>query len=92
MIEWPPNADGGAVTHDLQGALGSHPIHTVDRYGNDLHKVGAASYVLEKGQKETTLKVGAKVGNGDHQWVRFENISLVKGESRGFQIELGNEP
>jgi hypothetical protein len=92
MIEWPPGADGGAVTHDLQGALGSHPIHTVDRYGNDLHKVAAASYVLEKGQKETTLKLGAKVGNGDHQWVRFKNISLVKGESRGFQIELGNEP
>jgi hypothetical protein len=92
MIKWPPNADGGAVTHELQGALSSHAIHTVDRYGNDLHKVSAAGYVLEKGQKETTLKLGVKVGNGDRQWVRFKNISLVKGETRGFQIELGDGP
>ena len=74
----------------LEGCRGTFGRKISDRYGNPVFAgFRAQAYAFDKSQKKTTLKLGVRTDEGDHEWVRFENISLVPGENAGFQILEG---
>jgi hypothetical protein len=85
-----PSGGPSGTRVSLEGARGSYYHQIRDRYGNEiLSGIQAEGYLFEKSRKKTTLKLGISVGGGAHEWVRFENISLVPGEDPGFQIMEG---
>jgi len=86
----PASGRFGTRSSLLEGCRGTFGRQTRDRYGNPtLSGFRAQGYAFDKSQKKTTLELGVRVGDGDHEWVRFENISLVPGEDPGFQILEG---
>ncbi len=90
-IKLPESLGGGTRQTGLEGARGSYHGQLRDRYGNRIiDGLNAGAYTFDKSRKKTTLNVGIKVGEGDYQRVKFENISLVPGQDPGFKIELQN--
>jgi hypothetical protein len=101
---WPPSRNPGAcgsVRCRIEDALGERGLPTRDRYGARIHNLTARSCAFEKGQKQVTVRVGfatfvegqfedGRVPDEQFQWVRFKNISLVRGENRGAEIEMEN--
>jgi len=74
----------------MEGAQGSHSQTIVDKYGDRIVEgVTAEGYSFEEGQEKTTLKLGIKFRENDYSWVRFKDISLVRGKDMGFEVVVG---
>ncbi|MHC4215544.1 MAG: hypothetical protein ACYSWP_19505 [Planctomycetota bacterium] len=86
-----PGNQGIGSTSSFEGSKGSYSRRTLDRYGNDLHNMNVDGYGFDKTREKTTWKAGFRVGSGDNDWVRFKNISLVRGKNFGFEILRGEE-
>lgn len=91
-----PNGGSTGSTYSMEGSLGSYSRSTYDKYGyNSAYKgqgLTVNGYSFKNGQEKATLKLGFKVGGKtDYSYVRFENISLVRGKDMGFKIVVGEE-
>jgi hypothetical protein len=80
---------GVGSTGSLEGCRGSSYHSIFDRYAHDVRDIHAEGYTFEKSREKTTWKAGFKLGDQDYEWVKFKNISLVRGRDFGFEIELG---
>jgi len=86
-IYQPPG--GGGMRASMQGSRGSGYHRILDKYGNSIDNLHAEAYVFDKGREKTTLRLELRVGEGDSESVEFRNISLVRGEDKGFEIKTG---
>ena len=85
----PPGAGGGGMRASMEGNRGSGYHRILDKYGNSIDDLHAEAYVFDKGREKTTLRLELRVGQGDSESVEFRNISLVRGEDKGFEIKTG---
>ncbi len=91
-VTMPPAGKSG-TSSSLEGSVGSYGRQIHDRYGSTIREgLHAQGYAFEKSRKTTTLRLGVSVDEGEREWVRFENISLVAGEDPGFEIVQGGGP
>jgi hypothetical protein len=80
---------GGGTSTNSEGSMGSYDMSFRDRYGNSLSgRLSGGGYSFEKSRKKTTLKLSVRVGEGEYERVEFRNISLVRGEDQGLEIEV----
>ncbi len=86
-IYQPPG--GGGMRASMQGSRGSGYHRILDKYGNSIDDLHAEAYVFDKDREKTTLRLELRVGQGDAESVEFRNISLVRGEDKGFEIKTG---
>jgi len=78
------------TTMSAEGARGSYSQEIRDRYGNRiLADLQAQAFDFDPAQTRTTWTVGIGSSEQDLQYVRFKDISLVRGENQGFVIEAG---
>ena len=93
-IVLPELADAGTPEILVEGAVppeGKQTRSIRDRYGNSIIKsFYGAVYGFEKTRKQTTLKLGVKLGADPYRRVAFQDISLVPGQNRGFKVVMEN--
>jgi len=85
----PDGSNGGGTTTSLEGSMGSYGRSVRDKYGNRVQgNFSTGGYSFKNSRRKTTWKIGVKVGDGEYERVKFENISLVPGENQGFIIKI----
>ena len=86
-----PSVAGSGTRSSLEGCVGSYGRTIQDRYGCKIHEgLEVQGYAFETSQRKTTLTMDVRVGEGDFESVRFQNISLVPGEDLGFEVVQGD--
>jgi hypothetical protein len=86
-INWPSGTTQSGVKRSIGSGPGGGSGGKGGRHGAFDVTVGRCS--VAKSVKETDLRLGIQVNKGNYEWVTFQNISLVPGEERGFEIEFG---
>jgi hypothetical protein len=85
-----PSVAGSGTRSSLEGCVGSYGRTIRDRYGRTIYEgLEVQGYAFEKARKTTTLTMGVRVGEGDYESVRFQNISLIPGADPGCEIIQG---
>jgi len=80
---------GGGMRGSMEGSRGSGYHRILDKYGNSIDDLHAEAYAFDKGREKTTLRLELRVGDGEWEKVEFRNISLMRGEDKGFEIKTG---
>lgn len=89
-IAWHVHAPQGkewGVSVSPEGNSRSYYREIIDRYGNPLPGgARATAYAFDKSRTKMMLRIGVQDDSGQFAWMTFKDISLVRGESHGFEI------